>query len=94
MDYFALNSIYGELMAETSILDARETGLVEFVACLADGVVAQAKGHFFGARNLGASGAEVRGAIRVVEVVTEAVGLWRDDSQSEAWAFLGKAEGW
>lgn len=41
---FAINCIYGDLVAETSILDAKETGLLEFVCCLALGAGPQAKG--------------------------------------------------
>jgi hypothetical protein len=41
---FALHSIYGELMAETRILSAKETGLLEFVICYACAAAPQAKG--------------------------------------------------
>lgn len=44
LDYYAVASIYGELMAETSIVGGAETGVLEFVCCLADGVAPQAKG--------------------------------------------------
>lgn len=47
LDHFAVASIYGELMAETSIVGDAETGLLEFVCCLADGVAPQAKGYVF-----------------------------------------------
>jgi hypothetical protein len=32
LPHFAILSVYGELMAETSIVDAKQTGLLEFVA--------------------------------------------------------------
>lgn len=41
---FAINCIYGDLVAETSILNAKETGLLEFVCCLTLGAAPQAKG--------------------------------------------------
>lgn len=44
MDEFVILSIYGKLMAEESILDARETGLMEFVVCYVSSVAPQAKG--------------------------------------------------
>lgn len=44
LDQFALFSVYGELMAETRILSAKETGLLEFVACYASMAVPQGKG--------------------------------------------------
>lgn len=34
---FAINAIYGDLMAEESRLPAKETGLLEFLACYATG---------------------------------------------------------
>lgn len=34
---FAINAIYGDLMAEESRLSAKETGLLEFLACYATG---------------------------------------------------------
>ncbi|EXJ83907.1 hypothetical protein A1O1_07536 [Capronia coronata CBS 617.96] len=44
LTHFAINCIYGELLSETSLLDGLETGLLEFVCCLADGCGPQAKG--------------------------------------------------
>lgn len=41
---FAINCIYGDLVAETSILNAKETGLLEFVCCLTLAAAPQAKG--------------------------------------------------
>lgn len=34
---FAINAVYGDLMAEETRLDAKETGLLEFLACYATG---------------------------------------------------------
>jgi hypothetical protein len=41
---FAINCIYGDLVAETSILNAKETALLEFTCCLTLGAAPQAKG--------------------------------------------------
>ena len=34
---FAINAIYGDLMAEETRLNAKETGLLEFLACYSSG---------------------------------------------------------
>lgn len=44
LSYYAVTSVYGDLMAEMRILGAAETVLLEFVCCLADNVAPQAKG--------------------------------------------------
>lgn len=44
LDQFAILSVYGELMAETKILSAKDTGLLEFLACYAMGAAPQANG--------------------------------------------------
>ncbi|KAK5232064.1 hypothetical protein LTR47_006905 [Exophiala xenobiotica] len=44
LTHFAINCIYGELLSEHTIIGAQETGLLEFVCCLADGCGPQAKG--------------------------------------------------
>ncbi|ODH12588.1 hypothetical protein ACO22_08117 [Paracoccidioides brasiliensis] len=89
-------------MAETSILDGRETVLLEFACCLADGVGPQAKGHFFGCRNLSASGEEIRGAIEIVREIArqleltsllEEVGEGFERGEGE-FRFLKRASAW
>lgn len=45
LTHFAINSIYGELLADHTIIGARDTGLLEFVCCLADDCGPQAKGY-------------------------------------------------
>ena len=42
---FAQNCIYGDLMAEIKILNAKDTGLMEFVDCYASMAAPQAKGY-------------------------------------------------
>lgn len=49
--------------------------------------------HFFGSRNLGASGAQVRGTVSLVRELARQLG--RDDpAGGDEFAFLDKAEGW
>lgn len=36
---FAIDAVYGDLMAEESRLSAKKTGLLEFLACYATGYV-------------------------------------------------------
>jgi hypothetical protein len=38
-------SIYGELMAEETILNAKETRLMEFIVCYVSSAAPQAKGY-------------------------------------------------
>lgn len=44
LDQFAMLSIYGELMAEERILNAKETSLMEFIVCYVSSAAPQAKG--------------------------------------------------
>lgn len=99
LTHFAINSIYGELLAEDGIIDDLQTGVLEFVCCLADGVAPQSKGHMFGARNLGASWEVLR---RSVELTREVAGMlgrgmpWEEgdeDGEKGEWVFLGKVLG-
>lgn len=41
---FAINCVYGDLVAETSILNEKVTSLLEFACCLGIGAPNQAKG--------------------------------------------------
>ncbi|EFR04532.1 hypothetical protein MGYG_07537 [Nannizzia gypsea CBS 118893] len=93
LSYYALASVYGELMAETRVVNAMETVLMEFVCCLADDVAPQAKGHFFGSRNMGASGARIKGAVSIVQDLARQAGL-DVPGTGEEYAFLAKADSW
>lgn len=44
LDQFAILSVYGELMAERKILSAKDTALLESLACYAMGAAPQANG--------------------------------------------------
>ncbi|PGG95799.1 hypothetical protein GX51_08120 [Blastomyces parvus] len=98
LSYFAVASVYGELMGELRILDGRETVVLEFVCCFADGVGAQAKGHFFGCRNLGVTGPEMRGAIELVRAMAGQLGLGafleEVSGEREGFRFLKRAGEW
>lgn len=99
LTHFAINSIYGELLAEDSIIDDMQTGILEFVCCLADGVAPQCKGHFFGARNLGASLSVLRESVELAREMAVMIGQgvsWEDGDEDEEerengeWRFLEK----
>jgi len=88
---FAVNCIYGDLVAETSILGAEETGMLEFAACLALAAAPQAKGHMYGAHNLGNNGADIRA---VVSMVRKIAGDLKTGWSDEDMDFFGKADKW
>ncbi|EXJ62772.1 hypothetical protein A1O7_03211 [Cladophialophora yegresii CBS 114405] len=101
LTHFAIQCIYGELLAESAIIGDLETGMLEFVCCLADGVAPQAKGHFFGSVNLGATNGQLRGAVLLAGELARQVGVpcaWlgegeaADDQQEgkmvDEWKFL------
>ena len=88
---FVIESVYGDLLSETSILDERETGLLEFLCCYATGAAPQAKGHMYGCINLGATREEVVGVIRMTHALAQVVGVDIDrDEDEEEWNFLQK----
>ncbi|KAK2807230.1 hypothetical protein FQN50_005517 [Emmonsiellopsis sp. PD_5] len=93
LSYFAVSSVYGDLMAEMSVVGAAETGVLEFVCCLGDGVGMQGKGHFFGCRNLGVSGAEMMGVIELVREIAGQVGV-EFPGDREEFLFLKRAAAW
>ncbi|KAL2432387.1 hypothetical protein ABEF95_007351 [Exophiala dermatitidis] len=87
LTYFAINCIYGELLSEFRILGPLETGLLEFVCCLADGCGPQAKGHFFGSINLGATTTTLRATVLLAERIAEQLGMacpWKTDHHMDA----------
>lgn len=92
---FAINAVYGDLMAETSRLDAKETGLLEFLACYAAGgsTWSQAKGHMYGSHNLGNGKVEIHGAIDICNAIEKELGLNVARGQGE-WDWIAKADKW
>jgi alkylhydroperoxidase/carboxymuconolactone decarboxylase family protein YurZ len=88
---FVIESVYGDLLSETSILDERETGLLEFLCCYATGAAPQAKGHMYGCMNLGAKREDVVGVIRMTHALAQVVDVEIDrDEDEEDWEFLKK----
>lgn len=92
---FAINAVYGDLMAETSRLNAAHTCLLEFLACYATAgsVAMQAKSHMYGAHNMGNTGAEIKGAVAICDTIESELGI-RVDRTGEQWKWLAKADGW
>lgn len=91
---FAVMSVYGDLMAETGILSEKETGLLEFAACLASRAIPQAKGHMFGSRNLGNGKDEIEAVVRIVNRLEEKLGLDVKTRSGDEWSFLDKLRDW
>lgn len=93
---FAINAIYGDLMAEESRLNAKDTGLLEFLACYASGGSAwiQAKGHMYGCRNLGNGKAEIYGAMNVCNEIEKRLGIKVNREPEENWTWVSKAYAW
>lgn len=91
---FAVMSVYGDLMAETRVLGDKETGLLEFAACLASGAVPQAKGHMFGSRNLGNEKQEVEAVVNMVGRLEEKLGLDVKHRSGKEWEFLSNLQNW
>ena len=91
LNQFAMLSIYGGLMAEERILNAKETGLMEFIVCYVSGAAPQAKGHMYGSRNLGNGKEEISKAIQLSKDMTKALGLPLD---VESMDFVKKVDRW
>ena len=91
LDQFAMLSIYGELMAEERILNAKETGLMEFLVCYASSAVPQAKGHMYGSRNLGNGKEEILKGIKLTQGLTKALKVPLD---TESMDFAKKVDRW
>lgn len=91
LDQFAMLSIYGELMAEESILNAKETGLMEFLVCYVGSAAPQAKGHMYGSRNLGNGKEEILKGVRLAQELTKALGVSID---VESMSYVEKVKGW
>ncbi|KAI1617994.1 hypothetical protein EDD36DRAFT_18738 [Exophiala viscosa] len=93
LTHFAINCIYGELLSEHSIIGGLETGLLEFICCLADGCGPQAKGHFFGSLNLGAGNEMLRASVQLTEDLAQQLKLpcpWKEEDVAAEFRFLDK----
>lgn len=89
---FAIDCVYGDLMAETSILSEEDTGLLEYACCYASGASPQAKGHMYGSRNLGNSKFEIAGVMEMCELIAKNLGMPMKRKGEPAWDFLHKLE--
>lgn len=92
---FAINAVYGDLMAETSRLNAKETGLLEFLACYATAGTSglQAKSHMYGSHNLGNTKAEIKTAVAICDTIEAEIGMKKERS-TEEYKWLAKADKW
>ena len=91
---FAVTCVYGDLMAEDSILSVKDTGLLEFACCYASGAYPQAKGHMYGSRNLGNGRKEIEGVTELCQAVASVLGIEMQREGTEQWAFLEKLKSW
>ncbi|KAK7551519.1 hypothetical protein IWX49DRAFT_596949 [Phyllosticta citricarpa] len=87
----AVTCVYGDLMADERVLNAKESALMEFVCCYAVSAAPQAKGHMYGARNMGNSGVEICAATRLVSRIAEVSQLKFD---VEGMDFVEKVRAW
>lgn len=71
---FAVNCVYGDLMAEDSILSVKDTALLEFACCYASGPHPQAKGHMYGSCNLSNGRKEVEGVVAICHAISDVLG--------------------
>ncbi|KAF2771410.1 hypothetical protein EJ03DRAFT_268607 [Teratosphaeria nubilosa] len=92
---FAINAVYGDLMAETSRLDMKETTLLEFLACYASAgsVGLQAKSHMYGSHNVGNKKAEIMAAVEICRLVEAQLGMVKERSEKE-YQWLAMADRW
>jgi hypothetical protein len=68
---YAIESLYGELLSEFTILNEQSTSLLEMVACIASNAIPQAKGHVYGARNMGKSIYIISQCIHLISVLAK-----------------------
>jgi hypothetical protein len=84
---YAIECLYGELLSEFSVLDEQSTSLLEMVACISSNAIPQAKGHVYGARNMGESVYLIQQCVDLVGVLA---GMEGASVEFEKMDFLGK----
>jgi alkylhydroperoxidase/carboxymuconolactone decarboxylase family protein YurZ len=84
---FAIESLYGELLSEFSVINEQSTSLLEMVACIASNSIPQAKGHVYGAKNLGQSTEVLQQCIELVAYLSKEEGVRVEFRKMD---FLGK----
>jgi len=72
---FAIESLYGDLLSEFSVLNQQSTSLLEMVACIATNAIPQAKGHVYGARNMGESIDLMQQCVRLIVYLSTVEGV-------------------
>jgi alkylhydroperoxidase/carboxymuconolactone decarboxylase family protein YurZ len=87
LSYFVVNCVYGDLLAEDSILDPKDTALLDFACCYATGAFPQAKGHLYGSLNLGNGRKEIEGIMSLSYAVAQVLGVEMQRKGKEEWAF-------
>jgi alkylhydroperoxidase/carboxymuconolactone decarboxylase family protein YurZ len=83
--YTAIHHIYGGVLSETTILNARETSLIAVAGLIPLDCPSQLKGHLGGARNNGATEEDLR---RVTELVKVVVRQWGSVTEGSVKASL------
>jgi alkylhydroperoxidase/carboxymuconolactone decarboxylase family protein YurZ len=84
---YVIESLYGELLSDFSLLDERSTSLIEMVACIASNAIPQAKGHIYGARNMGETINMIQQCVSLVAYLGKLEGVTVEFGKME---FLGK----
>jgi hypothetical protein len=87
LSIFAIECLYGELLSEFSILNEQSTSLLEMVACIASNAIPQAKGHVYGARNMGDSIELIQQCVDLVAYLSKVEGVKVEFGKMD---FLGK----
>lgn len=68
---YAIESLYGELLSEFSVINEQSTSLIEMVACIASNSIPQAKGHVYGAKNMGESSELLQQCVQLVAFLSK-----------------------
>jgi len=84
---YAIESLYGELLSEFSIINEQSTSLIEMVACIASNSIPQAKGHVYGAKNMGETTELLQQCIDLVAFLSKEEGIKVEFGKMD---FLGK----
>jgi hypothetical protein len=84
---YAIEYLYGELLSEFSVLNEQSTSLLEMVACISSNAIPQAKGHVYGARNMGESLELIQQCVQLVSFLSKLEGV---EVEFEKMDFLGK----
>ncbi|KAI8144540.1 AhpD-like protein [Fennellomyces sp. T-0311] len=70
----AINQLYGPILSETSIINAKETSLIMVAGLLAQDVPAQLRGHRYGALHQGATQQDLTRVEKLVDLLSRYYG--------------------